>query len=123
MFLTGTAWLVADWQKSTSGEDFWHASAAWLLMLHGGGAMVTLLLFGALLPLHAYRAWRGKKNRVSGAVMVSFNMVLIVTSFALYYVASESVRPWMSDIHIAAGSCLPVWLLAHITLGRRASSR
>ena len=35
--------------------------------------------------------------------MVAFNAVLIVTAFGLYYLGSETVRPWMSWIHIAAG--------------------
>lgn len=123
MFVTGTAWLVADWQKSVSGEDFWQGSSAWLLMLHGGGAMVSLLLLGALMPLHAHRAWRGKRNRISGIVMVTLNSLLIATSFGLYYAGSETVRPWMSDMHIAAGFCLPIFLLVHITLGRKTSLR
>ena len=119
LFVTGTAWLVADWQKTVGGEDFWQASAAWLMMLHGGGAMVMLLLLGALMPLHAQRAWRGRKNRVSGVFMLSLNTVLVATAFGLYYLGSDNVRPWMSDVHIAAGFCLPIFLLMHIALGRR----
>ena len=123
MFATGLAWLVADWQKSVAGGDVWQAIAAWLLMVHGGGAMATLLLLGALLPVHSYRAWRGKRNRTSGAIMVTLNSVLIATSFGLYYNGSEVIRPWISDIHIAIGVCLPVFLLVHIVLGRRTSSK
>jgi len=123
MFVTGVVWLVADWQKRTpTGSDVWQAIAAWQLMVHGGGAMVTLLLLGALLPVHAYRAWRGKRNRTSGTVMVTLNLALITTSFGLYYAGSEAIRPWVSDIHIAAGLCLPVFLIVHIVLGRRTSS-
>jgi hypothetical protein len=123
MFVTGVAWLGADQLKGAAGEDFWQATAAWLLMLHGGAAMVTLLLLGALMPLHANRAWRSKKNRATGAGMVTFNIALIATSFGLYYIAGDSVRPWMSSIHIAAGCGLPVFLLVHIANGRRARSR
>ena len=57
LFLTGSAWCVADWHKNVAGDDFWQTSAAWLLMLHGGGAMVILLLLGSLLPLHAQRGF------------------------------------------------------------------
>jgi hypothetical protein len=123
MFITGALWLFADWQKSTATDDVWQVGAAWLLMLHGGGAMVTLLLLGALMPLHAQWAWRGRKNRVSGAIMLALNTVLVSTAFGLYYMGSENVRPWMSDIHIAAGFCLPVLLIMHIALGRRTRSR
>lgn len=119
MFATGAAWLVADWQKSPLGEDFWQASAAWLLVLHGGGAMVTLLVLGALLPVHAYRSWRSRRNRIWGAIMLAVNSVLVATSFGLYYMAGEMLRSWMSNAHIAAGFCLPLFLLVHIALGRR----
>jgi hypothetical protein len=42
-------------------QSFMQESATSLLMLHGGGAMLTLLLLGALVPLHVQRAWRGRK--------------------------------------------------------------
>ena len=51
--------------------------------------------------------------------MALANAVLIATSFGLYYVGSDAIRPWMSDIHIAAGFGLPLLLVVHILLGRR----
>ena len=119
LVLTGAGWLVADWQKDISGEEIWQQVIANLLMIHGGTAMVTLLLLGALIPLHMMRAWRSRKNRVSGSVMVTFNTVLVVTAFGLYYLGSETLRPWMSWIHIAAGFSLALWFPLHIYWGRR----
>jgi cation transport ATPase len=122
LFLTGAAWWVADWHKNVAGDDFWHATAAWLLMVHGGSAMVVLLLLGALLPLHAQRGWRGRTNRLSGAVMLTLNGALVATAFGLYYIGSEKIRSWMSDIHVVVGFFLPVLLLVHIALGKRTRS-
>jgi hypothetical protein len=119
LFLTGSAWCVADWHRNAAGDDIWQTSAAWLLMLHGGGAMVILLLLGSLLPLHAQRGWRGRRNRLSGAVMLILNGVLVATSFGLYYIGSEIIRMWISDVHVVVGFSLPVALLVHIALGRR----
>ncbi len=51
--------------------------------------------------------------------MAAFNAVLIVTAFGLYYLGSETVRPWMSWIHIAAGFSLSLSFPVHIFLGRR----
>ena len=119
LFLTGAGWLVADWQKDISGDEIWQQAIAYLLMVHGGAAMVTLLLLGALVPLHLRRGWRSRKNRVSGSVMVTFNAVLIMTAFGLYYLGSETLRPWMSWIHIAAGVCLLLSFPVHIFMGRR----
>jgi len=51
--------------------------------------------------------------------MVTFNTVLIVTAFGLYYSGSETLRPWASDVHIGFGLALPVLFLIHVMLGRR----
>ena len=85
----------------------WQTTAQYLLMLHGGTAMVTLMLLGALVPLHVRRAWHSRRNRLTWPAMLTFNGVLIATSFGLYYAGSEVVRPWISDIHIGLGLCLP----------------
>jgi hypothetical protein len=117
LFVTGAAWLLADaWKESA---DVWHDIAANLLMLHGGAAMIALMLLGALVPLHLRRGWRAKKNRLTGTVMATVNAVLIVTAFGLYYLGSETARPWISRIHYGVGFALPILGLVHILSGRR----
>src|SRR3974390_2152099 len=120
LLLTGAAWLVADWQKDA--DEAWQQAAANLLMIHGGAAMLALMVLGALIPLHLLRAWRARKNRVSGSVVATFNAALIMTAFGLYYLGSEAVRPWMSWIHIVAGFSVALMLPVHILLGRRAKA-
>jgi hypothetical protein len=122
LFVTGAAWLVADWQKDISADEIWQQLAATMLMVHGGAAMITLLLLGALIPLHLLRSWRAGKNRISGSVMATLNAALIATAFGLYYLGSETLRPWISWIHIAAGFSLALWFPVHIIWGRRKSS-
>jgi hypothetical protein len=117
--LTGAAWFFADWQKDLSTDEIWQQLAANMLMIHGGAAMLALLLLGALIPVHILRAWRARKNRLSGSLMATFNTVLIVTAFGLYYLGSDLLRPWISWTHIAAGVALALWLPLHVWLGRR----
>lgn len=119
--LTGLAWLVADWQKDLAADEIWQQLAANMLMVHGGTAMLTLLLLGALIPIHLLRSWRRGRNRVSGSVMVLFNAVLIATAFGLYYLGSEAVRPWMSWIHLVAGCFVVLIFPVHIWMGKRES--
>ncbi|WP_074117924.1 hypothetical protein [Bradyrhizobium sp. AS23.2] len=119
LILTGAGWLVADWQKDVAGDEIWQQIAANVLMIHGGVAMLALLLLGALIPVHLWRSWRSGKNLVSGSVVVSFNAVLMATAFGLYYLGSEAVRPWMSWIHLGTGFSLALMLPLHIWLGRR----
>jgi hypothetical protein len=118
LFITGAVWLVADSLKDSASE-FWQAAAATLLMLHGGGAMITLMMLGALVPMHMRYGWRSGKNLVTGITVATVNAALIVTAFGLYYLGSEAVRPWMSDVHIALGLAIPVLLVGHIWWGRR----
>jgi cyanate permease len=119
LFLTGAGWFIADWQKDISSDEIWQQVAANMLMVHGGAAMLALMMIGALIPLHLLRSWRARKNRVTGSVVAAFNAVLIVTAFGLYYLGSEAVRPWMSWIHIGAGLLLALMFPLHIVLGRR----
>jgi len=123
LFATGAAWLIANQLKDAPRGELWQQISANLLMAHGGAAMVALLLLGALGPVHVKRGWRTRRNRVTGALMVTLNSVLILTAFALYYLASESFRPWMSDIHLALGLGLPAFLLSHVWIGKRDKSR
>jgi cation transport ATPase len=118
LFASGAVWLVADRMKE-SAEEIWQSSAATLLMLHGGTAMLTLMLLGALVPVHIGRAWRARKNRATGIIMTVCNAVLIATAFGLYYLSSEELRPWASDIHIAFGLGLPLLILVHVQSGRK----
>lgn len=120
LFVTGAAWLVADQLKEAPNTgEAWQLAGSYLLMLHGGAAMIALILLGALLPLHMQRAWRARWNRVAGAAMLACNAVLIVTAFGLYYAGSEVLRPWMSAIHIAFGFGLPAVFIVHLVRGRR----
>ena len=75
VLLSGIGWFAADWQKEGVNGETRQQVAVYLLMLHGGGAMVTLLLLGALIPVHVLRAWRRGNNLVMGSVMVALNSI------------------------------------------------
>jgi hypothetical protein len=118
LFITGVAWLLADQLKDSPTGEVWQAIGANLLMVHGGGAMVMLIMLGALIPLHVRRSWRAGKNRIAGTVMCALNVVLVVTAFGLYYSGGDTLRIWTSDVHIVVGICLPIALVIHIAAGR-----
>lgn len=119
LLVTGIGWLVADWMKDAPDGEAWQEAGATFLMLHGGTSMLTLMLLGALVPLHVDRAWRARKNIATGILVVACNGVLVGTAFALYYFGSEAVRPWSSGVHTAFGLGLPLALLLHIKVGRK----
>ena len=80
-------------------------------LIHGGAAMVALVLLGALIPVHVVRAWRARRNRPVGVAMATANVLFIATAFGLYYAGSDTFRPCISDVHIAVDPMLPVTLL------------
>ena len=119
LFATGVGWLAADRMKDAASGETWQTAAAYLLMLHGGAAMATLMLLGALFPLHLRRGWLARRNRATGTAMAACNAIFILTAFGLYYLGSDTLRPWTSDIHIGAGLVLPVLFGVHVLVGRR----
>lgn len=123
LFVTGGGWFVADKLKDTADGEFWQQLAAALLMIHGGTAMIALLFLGALAPIHIRRWWRAGRNRLTGAAMVAGNAVLMVTAFGLYYAGSETLRPWIGNIHLVLGLGLPGLFLAHVWIAARGKAR
>jgi hypothetical protein len=118
LFVTGAVWLLADTKLDLPNGDFWQDLSAKLLAIHGGTAMLTLVMLGVLIPIHIQRAWRGRLNRFTGIAMMTLNVVLVVTAFGLYYAGSDTLRGWISDIHIAAGLVFPAIITVHILIGR-----
>ena len=119
LFLSGATWLVADALKDSANGELWQQIAATLLMTHGGSAMVTLMMLGALVPLHIRYGWRARKNLSTGITMATASAILIVTAFGLYYFGAEGARGVAGDVHTWLGVACPVLLLAHIWWGRR----
>jgi uncharacterized membrane protein YesL len=116
---TGVIWLVADLLKTPEDDEVWQTLASNTLMLHGLCAMIALVLLGAMIPLHVRYSWRAGKNRISGAVMVGTNAVLVATAWGLYYAGSDLLRTFVADVHIGVGIALPALVVTHIALGRR----
>jgi uncharacterized membrane protein YesL len=123
LFATGVIWLVADMVKMSGDEELWQAIAANMLMLHGMTAMIALVLLGAVIAVHVRHSWRAGRNRISGAVMVGANAILVTTAWGLYYAGSDLLRTFVADVHIAVGIVLPALVVAHVVLGRRTRMR
>ncbi len=118
--LTGLAWWLLHRFGQIEG-DFGlepHPAQAWLLRLHGAGAFATLIVLGTLLPIHVKTAWRARKNRRTGAIVLSLVAMQVITGYALYY-ADNPLRGVASLVHLVLGLALPAVLVAHIVVGRR----
>ena len=123
--LTGLLWLIDHYLLATTDEfGARHAprETAWLT-LHGGAAMVFMVVAGTVLPVHARRAWHARLNHQSGISVLAALAVLMLTGFLLYYAGGEATRPWISLVHWVIGLVAVPTLILHTILGRRTARR
>ena|SRR6266496_572504 len=125
LFLSGAMWIGFDYFGGKDGEfgAHNHPLQPWSLRVHGATAMLFLVLLGSLLRGHVRGGWRLRRNRFTGAVLLAFNTVLVVTGYGLYYAGGEQVRPWISRIHWLAGLATPAIIAWHIWRGKISAAK
>ena len=121
IFASGAAWLLFRYALRPSGEfeDLPHPGEPWSMRVHGGAAMLFLLMLGTLVRSHIVHGWRLGQNRFSGVAMITIMGLLTLTGYALYYAGGERIRPVISVLHWGLGLAVPAALLWHILMGRR----
>lgn len=119
LLVTGAGWMLA---QSRLEEEAWAKIPRLLLKIHGGAAMLALLLLGAL-TLHVKRGWIAGRNRLSGVLLVAVNAFLGLSGYGLYYAGSETFRAWLSYWHAWIGLGLAALLPAHVLIGRLIARR
>ena len=119
LFLTGVTWWALDWRGAFDVGSTWRPAGSYLLMTHGGAAMLAMILLGALIPLHLRAAWPSRISRGTGVLMIASHAVLIVTAFGLYYIGQDALRRWTGTVHASIGFGVPALLVVHVMLGRR----
>jgi hypothetical protein len=121
LIATGVVWLLLDAFVRVPGdfgpED--HPVEHWMLIVHGVGAYVFLIVAGAMIPVHVTLGWNTKRNRKSGVTLASTCVLLAVTALGLYYLGDEIQRHWVSIAHWATGLLAVPILLIHALRGRR----
>jgi hypothetical protein len=115
LFATGIAWWILG--------DGHGAIRLYLIAVHGFAAMLFLVALGAILVVHVREGWRRALNRISGSLMLATAVLLALSACGLYYLGSDTLRNLASDLHIALGLFVPLILVAHVVLGRRARLR
>lgn len=117
--VSGGVWLVYHHLLPLNDSIATHPAETWSLRLHGGLAMLALVMVGALLPRHVLPAWGRRLNRNSGGAMLGAMLFLTLTGYLLYYAGSPSLREVVSVLHWVAGLALPLLLALHMALGGR----
>ena len=118
---SGIFWIILRYFYAKKGEFGIEYSSAQPLVLsiHGALAMISLVVIGAIIPTHAYLAWKAKKNVTSGYGLSAILVFLIISGYLLYYVGNAEVREWTSLLHWVVGIILVPIISLHIYLGRR----
>jgi len=112
LLVTGVAWMVFQ-ARLDEGN---HVSSL-MLKLHGGAAMISLILLGALIN-HMRKGWKSRKNRTSGLTLILAILFLVVTGYGLYYAGDEQLRTLISQWHSWVGLGIVLLLPAHVLIGR-----
>ena len=125
LFLSGAMWIGFDYFSGTNVEFSAHNPSLqpWCLRVHGATAMMFLVILGSLLRGHVRGAWKLRRNRLTGAVLVAFNAALVLTGYGLYYAGGEELRPWISRIHWVAGLATPAVIAWHIWRGKISAAK
>ncbi|HTI72539.1 MAG TPA: hypothetical protein VMF06_21365 [Candidatus Limnocylindria bacterium] len=123
LLVSGAIWAWAHYQdESGTADPLLRGIAPWLLKVHGLAAMGFVLLLGTLIPVHIRHSWHANKNRVNGVFFLTAVGLLTVSGYLLYYLGDETVRGYMSRVHLWLGLAAPLLLGWHIFLGRRATA-
>ncbi|TMI09543.1 MAG: hypothetical protein E6H40_11315 [Betaproteobacteria bacterium] len=88
--------------------------SALLMKVHGGTAMLALLLLGAALASHVPTGWKDARYKGTGIGILAAAAWLIISGHLLYYSGDEAVRQAASYSHLGAGIGLPVLLGLHL---------
>jgi hypothetical protein len=121
--VSGLWWLGLHFADQSEEGLTQNIAKLWAIRAHAAAALWTLVMAGSLLPAHMRVAWHTRKNRVSGACVTLVLLVLTLTGYALGYVPESWVRQWSTWLHWSIGAAVPLILVVHIMLGRRARSR
>jgi succinate dehydrogenase/fumarate reductase cytochrome b subunit len=110
LLLCAVSGLLEYWQ--TDWALSFKPLGRWPLVLHGISGMGLAIGFGLLMQSHIRAAWRMKKHRVSGGVMVSLMTLLIVSGLLLYY-GGETIHDANEQLHIVLGIGFAGMILWH----------
>ena len=104
LLATGVAW-----EFLSAGP--WGAA---LMKVHGGAAMVALVLSGTLIAHHIPAGWSSFKNRWSGVLLLTALGWLVASGYLLYYAGGETLRLFASQSHLWVGLAGGVVVALHL---------
>ena len=120
VIISGFVWLYFDFfvRVETEFSLQVHPMQNIFLILHGSSSIIFLIILGSVLPIHVYKAWKIKNNRLSGGSFLLLFTILILTGIGLFYSAVEDNRRILSVLHWVIGILFPIFFVIHIYFGK-----
>ena len=120
VIISGFLWLYFDFfvRVETDFSLQVHPMQNIFLILHGSSSIIFLILLGTVLPMHVYKAWKTKNNRLSGGFFLLLFTILILTGIGLFYSGVEYNRRLLSVLHWVIGILFPIFFVIHIYFGK-----
>ena len=105
LVVSGLLWLLVHYALGAGRDEVGlpHWSEAWLMRLHGLAGFAVLVAVGAFLPVHVPRGWRMRQERGFEVAMLGLLAVVVITAYALYYFAPDTIRPSLGWLHAVIG--------------------
>ncbi len=119
LLVSGTVWLALHYSLGTGSGGLPHPLEAWVLRAHGLAAFAGLFVLGVLAAGHIPQGWRlshrrrWEGQRSTGLMLCVIAAVLALSGYALFYFASETVRPALGWAHAAVGVTMAVLIASH----------
>lgn len=73
-----------------------------------------MVTYGFFLGAHVRKSWKVKPQPVSGIIVMIMPILLIISGWLLYYIATDNSRQIVSLFHFSIGLLLPIALIIHI---------
>lgn len=85
---------------------------------HTSVSYLIMMIIGALGMIHMRAGWRKQQNHISGILLLSVFVILLLSGLGLLYFGEESWILTASVAHIAAGVMIIGFAAVHIVNGR-----
>jgi hypothetical protein len=113
-WLSGIVWIGLRIYNNQSVIEAGFSTSLELLLMkaHSLFSYFLILLVGTMV-WHVSEGLKGRKNKLSGVLMILCFLSLVLTGWGLYYVADELARSAVSAAHIIIGATFGGLFLFH----------
>jgi hypothetical protein len=115
LWLTGCGWLILDQFAARRGPfgAVPHPLEPPLLLLHGVSSLAAMYLLGWITARHVLRWWTSDMRRLSGSALAAIIVLLVVSGFALFFVADDEWQRAAAVVHEVLGVAITVFAVQH----------